>query len=107
MLSKILSERLRSNPNATWTRFGRRSRQPRKYKSESMGVVFTYPDKQPLVDQIAGMRAEAGSQPEIADLIRKLDQARHTEELIIQVWWYLAEAQRAAPPSDRMVCDEQ
>ena len=56
-----------------------------KHKSESMGVVFTYPDKQPLVDQTAGMRAEAGSQPEIADLIRKIEQARHTEELIIQV----------------------
>jgi tripartite ATP-independent transporter DctP family solute receptor len=46
-----------------------------KRKAEGMGVVFTYPDKQPFVERTRVMRAEAGGQPEIADLIRQIEQA--------------------------------
>ena len=46
-----------------------------KRKADGMGVVFTYPDKQPLLEQTAALRAEAGRQQEIADLIRTIEQA--------------------------------
>ena len=49
--------------------------QSEKRKAEGMGVVFTYPKKQPFVERTMVMRAEAGGQQEIADLIRKIEHA--------------------------------
>jgi len=56
---------------ALWVEFETGARR----KAEDTGIVITSPNKQPLIDRTLSMRVEAANRPEIADLIRKIEQA--------------------------------